>query len=648
LGLGSVLVVAQEPIGSALDYNSVEYKAKKFVDEAEETMRLQAVETTLASWGYESNITDATQKISEAASTKDSLSRQKYGKLAQEFNLSKIRDKEVKRKLKLMKNIGTSALPEDKLKKFISLTSNMGKTYSTAKVLEYGSSNKQLSLEPDLTLTLAKSRDAQELKYYWEQWRESSGKQIKDMYHTYVGLYDEAAKLNGFKDASIMKVDPYESDTFQEEMEETWLGLKPLYEQLHAYVRSKLHAFYGKDIVKNSGPLPAHLLGNMWAQSWSNIADILKPYPNKPSINVTGEMIKQGWTPTKMFQKADDFFQSMGLDPMPEKFWTGSILEKPADGRELTCHASAWDFYNGEDFRIKQCTRVNQEDFVTVNHEMGHIQYYLQYKNQSYLYRSGANPGFHEGVADILSLAVGTATYFQRLGLVGDDVDISDEETNINILFGMALERIAFLPFGYLVDKFRWDVYSGKTSLENMNCHWWKLRNEIQGMMPPAKRSHQQFDAGAKYHVAGDVGYVRYFTAFIYEFQFYRSLCLESGKYVPGDPKKPLHRCNFYGSREAGDKLREMLQMGASRPWMEAMEKMTGQKKMSTKALREYFEPLEMWLKKENKKSGAQVGWGKVNVDAVCAQAEKQVNSGPKTTSYIWLYIVVLTYFLLK
>jgi len=648
VGLGSFLVHAQEPVGSALDYNSIEYKAKKFVDEAEETMRLQAIETTFAEWGYQSNITDATQKISEASSTKASLLSQKYGKQAQEFDLSKIKDREVKRKLKLMKNIGTSALPEDKLKKFISLTSNMGKVYATAKVSEFGSSNKKLSLEPELTLTLAKSRNAEELKYYWEQWRESSGKQIKDMYHTYVGLYNEAAKLNGFKDASIMKVDPYESDTFQEEMEETWLGLKPLYEQLHAYVRSKLHAFYGKDIVKNSGPLPAHLLGNMWAQSWSNIADILKPYPNKPSINVTGEMIKQGWTPTKMFQKADDFFQSMGLDPMPEKFWTGSILEKPDDGRELTCHASAWDFYNGEDFRIKQCTRVNQEDFVTVNHEMGHIQYYLQYKNQSYLYRGGANPGFHEGVADILSLAVGTATYFQRLGLVGEEVDISDEQTNINILFDMALERIAFLPFGYLVDKFRWDVYSGKTSLENMNCHWWKLRNEIQGIMPPAKRSHQQFDAGAKYHVAGDVGYVRYFTAFIYEFQFYRSLCLESGKYVPGDPKKPLHRCNFYGSREAGDKLREMLQMGQSRPWMEAMEKMTGQKKMSTKALREYFEPLEMWLKKENRKSGAQVGWGKVNVDAVCMQAKKQVNSGPKTSPSIWSYIVVLAYFLLK
>merc|ERR1712106_912532 len=640
-GFGPLLVLAQEPVQTALDHNSVEYKATKFVDEAEEALRIRSIESTFASWGYESNITDETKKISEAAQTKHQLMNKKFGKEAQSFDLSKIKDKEVVRKLKLMKNIGTAALPENKLKAFISLTVNMGKTYSTAKVTEFGASKKQLSLEPELTEILAKSRNAKELQYYWEQWRDSSGKKIKNMYHTYVDIYNEAAKLNGFKDASIMKVDPYESDTFQQEMEETWLGLKPLYEQLHAYVRSKLHGFYGKDVVKNSGPLPAHLLGNMWAQSWSNIADILKPYPNKPSINVTGEMIKQGWTPTKMFQKADDFFQSMGLDKMPDKFWSGSILEKPADNRELTCHASAWDFYNGEDFRIKQCTRVNQEDFVTVNHEMGHIQYYLQYKNQSYFYRTGANPGFHEGVADILSLAVGTATYFQRLGLIGEEVDISDEQTNINILFDMALERIAFLPFGYLVDKFRWDVYSGKTSPENMNCHWWKLRNEIQGMTPPAKRSHEQFDAGAKYHVAGDVGYVRYFTAFIYEFQFYRALCLESGNYVPGDPKKPLHRCNFYGSMEAGDKLREMLEMGASRPWVEAMRVMTGQPEMSTKAIREYFMPLEDWLKKENKESGIEVGWGETNVDDLCQTSGRNPRTldsspsgaGPPTSS---------------
>ena len=350
------------------------------------------------------------------------------------------------------------------------------------------------------------------------------------MYGQYVDLYNEAAELNGFADASLMKVDSYESDTFKEEMAETWEGLKPLYEELHAYVRHKLHSFYGPEVLKDSGAIPAHLLGNMWAQSWNNIADILKPFPAKPSINVTGAMLEQGWDQRKMFEKADEFFQSMGMEPMPEKFWSGSIIKKPEDGRELTCHASAWDFYNGEDFRIKQCTRVNQEDFITVNHEMGHVQYFLQYKDKSYLYRNGANPGFHEGVADILSLAVGTATYFQRLGLLDEDLDVGDEETNINILFDMALERIAFLPFGYLVDKFRWDVYSGVTSKQNMNCHWWKLRREIQGLAPPTTRNNLQFDAGAKYHVAGDVGYVRYFTAFIYEFQFYRQLCLDSGK----------------------------------------------------------------------------------------------------------------------
>jgi len=359
----------------------------------------------------------------------------------------------------------------------------------------------------------------------------------------------------------------------------------------------------------------------MWAQSWNNLADILQPYPDKPSLNVTGEMVRQGWTQKIMFEKAEDFFLSLGLDPMVPEFWSGSIIEKPEDDRELVCHASAWDFYNGKDFRIKQCTVVNQEDFVTVNHEMGHVQYFMQYKNQSVLFRNGANHGFHEGVADILSLSVGTASYFKQLGLLSEDVDVEDDETDINILFGMALERIAFLPFGYMVDKFRWDVFSGETSKENMNCHWWKLRHEIQGLTPPNKRSYRDFDAGAKYHVAGDVGYVRYFTAFIYEFQFYKALCEEAGEYIPGDPAKPLHRCNIYGSKAAGDKMRDMLKLGASRPWKEAMRVMTGQPEMDTGAIREYFRPLENWLIQRNKENNVQVGWGDLDLDSVCQQA---------------------------
>jgi len=612
-----------------------EEEVRSFVLDAEKQLQAESEKTTYASWQFESNITDETQAISLKQQEKYDQLFKKLGSQSKKYDLNKVKDADLKRKLWMMGNIGTAILDSETSSQFNKLKANMGKKYSTAKVKEYKNRVKDFSLEPELTLAMSESRDADMLKYYWTQWREKSGKQIRGMFNTYVDIYNKAAKMNGFKDASDMKIVDYESSTFKQEMESTWQGLKPLYEQLHAYVRNKLSNYYGSDVVKKNGPIPAHILGNMWAQSWSNLADIVMPYPNKPSLNVTGEMQRRKWSPQIMFEKADDFFQSMGLDKMPKKFWEGSIIEKPDDGRELTCHASAWDFYNGEDFRIKQCTVVNQEDFVTVNHEMGHVQYFLQYKHLPHLYRTGANPGFHEGVADILSLAVGTATYFQRLGLLDDNVDVEDEETNINILLNMALMRIAFLPFGYLIDKFRWDVFSGETSVDNMNCHWWKLRHEIQGLEPPVKRSYEDFDAGSKYHVANDVGYVRYFTAFIYEFQFYRALCLKSGKYDPKDPKKPLHRCNFYGSKEAGDKLVEMLKLGASRPWKEAMQLMTGQPEMSTDALREYFMPLEKWLIKENKKQNTKVGWGPLNLDSVCKQSPNAKSSkSSKDNSY--------------
>ena len=268
------------------------------------------------------------------------------------------------RKLKLMKNIGTSALDDAKIARFLALTTGMGETYSKAKVPDFETKKKQFSLEPELTERMMVSRNPKELQFYWEQWREASGKQMINSYKEYVDLYNEAAVINGFRDASKMKVDAYESDTFQEEMEQTWQGLKPLYEELHAYVRHKLNQHYGDQVVEDRGALPAHLLGNMWGQSWGNIADIVKPYPKKPSIDVTDAMVKQGWTQQIMFEKADDFFVSMGMTKVgyqrncndktrfvyqvPKEFWEGSIIKKPDDGRELTCHASAWDFYNGK------------------------------------------------------------------------------------------------------------------------------------------------------------------------------------------------------------------------------------------------------------------------------------------------------------
>jgi len=634
--ISNVHGVPQSPVGTAKSSQ----KAFDFVTKAEAEFKEASIKASHIEWAYATNITDENEKKKlEYQKIYDKLAL-RLGKEAKQFDIYTISDETLKRKLDSISQIGTSILEQEDLDKYNEITNEMQKIYATAKVPDMNDNSKMLSLDPDITLKLAKSRDHEELEYYWTHWREQTGKKMKDMYKKNIELINKAARMNGFRDGTEMQIHSYESKTFVQEMEDTWNGLKPLYEQLHAYVRQKLHEKYGNAVVDPEGPIPAHLLGNMWGQSWNHISDMLKPYPKKPSIDVTDEMKKQNWTPKIMFDKADEFFQSIGFEPMTDNFWKNSLIEKPDDGRELVCHASAWDFYGNEDYRIKMCTKVNEDDFVTVNHEMGHIQYFMRYRNQSYLFRGGANPGFHEGVADILSLAVGTASYYQKLGLLSKDVDVADEETNINILFAMALQRLAFMPFGYLVDKYRWDLYSGWASEEEMNCHWVKLRSEIQGIKPPNMRSEEYFDAGSKYHVAASVGYVRYFTAFVYEFQFYRTLCLISKQYDPNDPLKPLHRCNFYGSKEAGEKLDSMLKLGSSKPWKDAMEVMTGQRDMSTAAFREYFKPLEDWLISENKKNNVQVGWKNPPIEKMC---NKNVSGASSlTTSSISIVMVLI------
>ena len=610
------------PIGSDEYRNEEEIRLSKFIDKAEAELWKNAQKSVLIEWAYESNITDHNEKVKLAhQKVSDALSL-KLGKEAKKFDANKIHDRDLKRKLQDISMIGASALPQDKLDRYNQLTNDMAKIYSTAKFPAYKDKSKEVRLQPDLVEIFASSRDADELEYYWTEWRKFTGNKMRKMYLEFIALSNEAARLNGFKDATEMKTIPYESETFVSEMEQTWLGLKPLYEQLHAYVRHKLQKIYGEDIVAKNGPIPAHLLGNMWSQSWNNLAKELRPYPNKPDIDVTEEMKRQGWTAKIMFEKVDEFFQSLGLPPMTDDFWKNSIIEKPDDGRELTCHASAWDFYAGEDFRIKQCTRVTDNDFRVVNHEMGHTQYQMAYRNQSYLYRNGANPGFHEGVADILSIAVNTASYFKRLNLLDEDLDDTEKETNINILFNMALSKLVFMPFGYLVDKYRWDLYSGLADEDDLNCHWVKLRLDIQGVAPPNQRGEDSFDAGAKYHVAANVGYVRYFTAHIYEFDFFRAMCLAAKAYDPADPNKPLHRCDFYNSKEAGDLLFKMLQLGSSKPWKEVIEVITGVPEMRTEAFREYFKPLEKWLQEENEKNGVKVGWKVDEYENYCKKGQ--------------------------
>lgn len=583
--------------------------ARSFLNDLDVTASDMCYRSYIAEWRYASDITDENERLKMEQSLVSSRFEKEAWKNITSFNWQPFLDDDLKRRFRLLaSSLGPSALPEEKYKEYRKSVDGMEKTYSIAKICSFKEpANCGLSLEPEITEIMSKSRDFDELKHVWTKWHEQSGGKMRQQYQQFVELSNEAARLNNYSDTGAYWLRNYESDTFKADIEGLWQTIKPFYQQLHAYVRAKLRAHYGEDKIPKNKPIPAHLLGNMWAQSWVNIGDLLTPYPGKTSVDVTPEMLRQGYTPLKMFQMSEDFFTSLGLMPMPSEFWRDSIIEKPP-GREMVCHASAWDFCNGKDFRIKQCTSVNMEDFITVHHEMGHIQYFLQYKDKPMVYREGANSGFHEAVGDTLALSVQTTKHLKEIGLLDRNTS-EDVEATINFLFSTALEKIAFFPFAYIMDKWRWDVFDGTTSAADYNCHWWHLREEYQGIRSPVTRNENEFDPGAKYHIAANVEYIRYFVSFVIQFQFHRALCIEAGQYDPNDPAKPLHECDIYRNKAAGAKLAAMLQMGSSKPWPEAMKAITGQDKMDAGAFRDYFRPLELWLINKNKELNEPIGW---------------------------------------
>ncbi|NXO70473.1 ACE enzyme, partial [Phainopepla nitens] len=582
-----------------IDKIADEAQAKELLSEYNRTAEEVWNAYTEASWAYNTNITDHNKEIMLEKNLAMSKHTLDYGMRARQFDTSDFQDQSVTRILKKLSVIERAALPENELKEYNTLLSDMETTYSVAKVCR---ENKTCHpLDPDLTDIMATSRDYDELLFAWKGWRDASGKKMRNNYKRYVELSNKAAMLNGYKDNGAYWRSLYETSTFEEDLERLYQQLQPLYLNLHAYVRRALYKKYGAEHINLKGPIPAHLLGNMWAQSWSNIFNLVIPFPDATKVDATPAMKQQGWTPKKMFEESDRFFTSLGLIPMPQEFWDKSMIEKPSDGREVVCHASAWDFYNRKDFRIKQCTVVNMDDLITVHHEMGHIQYFLQYKDQPVSFRDGANPGFHEAVGDVMALSVSTPKHLHSINLL--DQVMENEESDINYLMSIALDKIAFLPFGYLMDQWRWKVFDGRIKEDEYNKEWWNLRMKYQGLCPPALRSEDDFDPGAKFHIPANVPYIRYFVSFVIQFQFHQALCNASGH------KGPLHTCDIYQSQKAGKILGDALKLGFSKPWPEAMQLITGQSNMSAEALMSYFEPLMTWLEKENEKNGEVLGW---------------------------------------
>ncbi|XP_042221531.1 angiotensin-converting enzyme-like isoform X2 [Homarus americanus] len=605
--------------------NTNEVEAINFLRQYDREASIMCNRFMEASWDYNTNLTSFNKrKMLERQMEWSEFHRNKWNE-ATTFAWKNFTNSPVRRMFSFVTVLGKAALPKEKLQELTELVQDMKTSYSSAKICKYDSTRRRLpdgdydyytdfeveddneigciptsSLEPDLTNIMATSRDPEELRYVWRAWREAAGKPLRQKYLRFVELANEAARLNGYDDAGEYWRSDYETDNFREQLKELWDKLRPLYEQLHAYVRTKLREKYGEVVVPRAGPIPAHLLGNMWAQTWTHTLDLTVPYRGRTTIDVTNALRRQGYTPLSMFGLAEEFFTSLGLDPMPFTFWQKSMIVKPTD-REVVCHASAWDFCNGFDYRIKQCTQVTTEDLITTHHEMGHIQYDLQYRNQPFIFRDGANPGFHEAVGDVLALSVSTPRHLQAVNLVSN-VDDS-YETDINFLFTMALDKIAFLPFGYLVDQWRWEVFSGEIGESSLNSRWWDLRLSVQGVSPPVPRDEDDFDPGAKFHVPANVPYVRYFVSFIIQFQFHAELCKAA------DHEGPLHHCDIYRSVKAGKLLKNVLSLGKSRPWTEALSVLTSDKtnKLDAEPILEYFAPLLAWLESQNR--GEFIGW---------------------------------------
>ncbi|XP_055597208.1 angiotensin-converting enzyme-like [Uranotaenia lowii] len=585
-----------------------ENAARQYLDQLESEILRYRNEGSEASWAYDSNLTEENLKALNELRTRNANYFKSLAQDLSKYDFNNFKDQDLKRRFRKLTSLGYAALPEDKYTQLLDAVSSMSANYAKIKVCDYHDQSKcDLSLEPELTEIFATSRDPEELKYYWTQWYDAAGAPTREDFDAYVALNREAAKINNYSSGAEAWLAAYEDDTFEDQVDSAMNEIMPLYQQIHAYVRYKLREKYGDDIVSEKGPIPMHLLGNMWAQTWDNIADFTTPFPDSQLLDVTEEMVKQNYNPIQMFEMGDEFFVSLNMTKLPQTFWEKSILEKPDDGRDLICHASAWDFSKDDDVRIKQCTRVNMEDFFTVHHELGHIQYYLQYQHQPNMYRGGANPGFHEAVGDVISLSVSTPKHLERIGLLSNFV--LDENAKINQFYRSGLAKLVFLPFAYTIDKYRWGIFRGDIKPEEANCKFWELRSKFSGIEPPVVRSEEDFDAPAKYHVSADVEYLRYLVSYIIQFQFHRSACELAGEYVKGDPEKTVNNCDIYQSAEAGNVIKAMLSMGSSKPWPDAMEVLTGQRRMSADALFEYFEPLYEWLQEENKRLGAYVGW---------------------------------------
>ncbi|WP_426254814.1 M2 family metallopeptidase [Sphingomonas sp. DC2300-3] len=587
------------PAGQAAPAKPTAAEADAYVAAVEKEAADLSVPAQQTAWVNATYITDDTDALAAKSGAELTEKAVQWAKGAARFNGVTGLSYDTKRKLDLLKNgVGLPApTTPGAATELATLTTRMSSRYGKGK----GTLDGKPINGSDIEAAMGTTRDPAKLKEMWVSWNDNVGAPMRADYTRMTAISNAGAKELGFADVGAMWRSGYDMtpQQFEALTDQIWKEVEPLYLSLHTYVRWKLNEKYGDAVQPKTGPIRSDLLGNMWAQEWGNIYDLVAPKGAGDLGYDTGDLLKaKGYDPVRMVKQGEAFYSSIGFAPLPETFWQRSQIVKPAD-REVICHASAWDIDNMDDIRIKMCTKVNGDDFVTIHHELGHNYYQRAYKNQPYLYKNGANDGFHEAIGDTVALSI-TPDYLVKIGLL-QPAQVPAADKDIGLLLRQAMDKVAFLPFGLLVDKWRWDVFSGKIAPGQYQQGWDALRLKYQGIVPPVARDETKFDAGAKYHIPGTVPYARYFLARVLQFQFYKAACEQAGW------KGPLHRCSFYGNKAVGEKLNAMLSMGQSKPWPDALQVMTGTRQMSGKALVEYFAPLKTWLDQQNK--GKPQGW---------------------------------------
>lgn len=592
-------LAAAAPASAAATAAPTTAEADAFVARAEKELADFSTPAQQAAWINATYITDDTDAIAAKFGAEGTEMQVRLALEAAKYASVPGLSFDTKRKIDLLRNGLTLPAPTTPgaAAELSTIVTKLGSDYGKGK----GTLDGKPINGSDIEAAMGEVRDPAKSKEMWVSWHDAVGAPMRKDFAREVVIANQGAKGLGYADVGALWRSGYDMTPaqFEATTDTLWKQVEPLYKALHTYVRWKLNAKYGDAVQPKTGAIRADLLGNMWAQEWGNIYDVVAPTGAGDVGYDVGELLKaKRYDPIKMFKTGEGFYSSLGFKPLPDTFWARSQIVKPAD-REVVCHASAWDVDSLNDVRIKMCTKVNGDDFVTIHHEMGHNYYQRAYNAQPFLYRNGANDGFHEAIGDFVALSI-TPDYLVKIGLL-DPAKVPSPDKDIGLLLKQAMDKVAFLPFGLLIDKWRWGVFSGATPEGQYEKSWNDLRLKYQGIVPPVARDETRFDPGAKYHVAASVPYARYFLARLYQFQFYQAACKQSGW------TGPLHRCSFYGNKEVGAKLDAMLAMGQSKPWPEALEAFTGSRELSGQAMVEYFAPLKAWLDKQNQ--GKPSGW---------------------------------------